>query len=211
MDPVSHYIELALRGDLDGLATLVEEVTDRAGPLAHYDLLIRPALAEVGDRWERGLLTVGEEHLITALSEQLAAGLSRRASARSDNVAVIACTPGNQHRVGLLAVAEALALAGWNPLVLGSDTPTQELARMARDRNAGLVALSVGLDAELPTLDEQLRRLRRVVRPDAAILVGGNALFRADWLAPPYVIACDSASQAYAEAWHHLSRTTARA
>ena len=210
MDQVSHYIELALRGDLDGLATLVEEVTARAGPLAHYDLLIRPALAEVGDRWERGLLTVGEEHLITALSEQLATGLSRRAAPDADHIAIVACTPGNQHRVGLLAVADALALAGWSPLVLGGDTPTQDVARMARDRDAGLVALSVGLDAELPTLEDQLQRLRTVVRPDAAILVGGNALFRADWLAPPYAIACDSASQAYAEAWHHLSRTTTR-
>jgi MerR family transcriptional regulator, light-induced transcriptional regulator len=208
MEPVSRYIELALRGDLDGLAVLVEEATARAGPLAHYDLLIRPALAEVGDRWERGLLTVGEEHLITALSEHLVAGMSRRETGGSDNVAIVACTPGNQHRVGLLAVADALALAGWNPLILGADTPTRELARMARDRDAGLVALSVGLDAELPTLQDQLRRLRTVVRPDAAILVGGNALFRADWLAPPYAIACDSASQAYAEAWHHLSRTT---
>ena len=82
--------------------------------------------------------------------------------------AIVACTPGNQHRVGMLAVADALALAGWHPLVLGSDTPTQDVARMARDRDAGLVALSVGLDAELPTLEGQLRRLRAVVRPGAA-------------------------------------------
>ena len=210
MDPVSQYIELALRGDLDGLSTLVEEVNARGGPLAHYDLLIRPALAEVGDRWARGLLTVGEEHLITALSEQLATGMSRRGRGGSEHVAIVACTPGNHHRVGLLAAADALALAGWHPLVLGSDTPTQDVARLARERDAGLVALSVGLDVELATLEEQLQHLRGVMRQEAAVLVGGNALFRADWLAPPYVIACDSAAQAYAEAWHHLSRTTMR-
>ena len=196
MRAVDHYIELALRPDVEGLAKLVQDTVAEQGTLACYDTLIRSALVEVGARWERDELTVGDEHLITSLTEQVLAELSRR-HAGSPHVAVVACTFANRHRVGLLMVADALALAGWQPLVLDAETSIGDIARVARDRGATLIALSVGLDDEPDDLTTTLQTLRGDVGDQAHILVGGGPLARSTWSPPAGIEVCSSATEAH--------------
>lgn len=196
MHAVDHYIELALRPDVEGLAKLVQDAVAEQGTLACYDTLIRPALVEVGARWERDELTVGDEHLITSLTEQVLADLSRR-HAGSPHVAVVACTVANRHRVGLLMVADALALAGWQPVVLDAETRIDDIVHVARDRGAALIALSVGLDEELDDLTTTLRTLRGDVGDQTHIIVGGGPLARSTWTPPAGVEVCSSAAEAY--------------
>lgn len=204
MDPVTRYIELALAPDIEGLARLIEQTTVELGPLACYDALIRPALIEVGHRWERDELTVGDEHLITALTEELISSLSQR-HAGSSHVALVACTPDNRHRVGMLMVADALGIAGWQPIMLGAETPLGDLGRMARERGARLIALSVGLEAELDGLSAALDELRAVVGDEVAILLGGGPLGRhGHWRPPAHVVTLSTAAQAAAEGQRRL-------
>lgn len=200
MDAVDRYIRLALEPDLAGLARLLDETIEEVGPLAGYDELVRPALVEVGRRWERDELTVGDEHLITALTEQVLTDLSRRHTG-SDHVAVVACTPANRHRVGLLMVTDALGLAGWQPIVMAAQTPALDIARTARDRGAQLIALSVGLEVELDDLADQLDGIREVVGAEVPILLGGGPLARhPEGFRPPAgVTVCLSAHEAHAQ------------
>ena len=197
MRAVDQYIELALRPDVEGLAALVDATVTEQGTLACYDTLIRPALVEVGARWERDELTVGDEHLITSVTEQVLARLSQR-HAGSPHVAVAACTPGNRHRVGLAMIADAVGLAGWQPVVLGAETPTRDIGHVARDRGAALIALSLGLDEELDELTAVLETLRHDVGDHVHILVGGGPLTRTAWEPPPGVEVCSSATEAHA-------------
>jgi MerR family transcriptional regulator, light-induced transcriptional regulator len=206
MDAVARYIRLALEPDVTELTLLLQSHIDEVGPLGCYDTLIRPALIEVGRRWEHDELTVGDEHLITALTEQLLADLSRR-HAGSTHVAVAACTPGNRHRVGILMIADALGLAGWQAIVLGAETPAAEVGRMARDRGAELIALSLGLDAELDELASTLTEVRELAGDDVAIMIGGGPLSRRpSWEPPEGVVACSSAAEAHLEGSRLLGR-----
>jgi MerR family transcriptional regulator, light-induced transcriptional regulator len=197
MHAVDRYIALALQPDVEGLAALVEATVAEHGTLACYDTLIRPALVEVGARWERDELTVGDEHLITSMTEQVLAGLVQR-PAGSTHVAVVATTPGNRHRVGLVMIADALGLAGWQPAVLGAETPIRDIGHLARERGAALIALSLGLDEELGGLTAALETLRDDVGDQVHILVGGSPLARNAWEPPPGVEACSSATDAHA-------------
>ncbi len=197
MPAIDRYIALALQPDVEGLAALVDDTVAEHGTLACYDALIRPALVEVGARWERDELTVGDEHLITSMTEQVLAGLSQR-HAGSPHVAVAACTPGNRHRVGLLMIADALGLAGWQPVVLGAETPLRDLGHVARDRGAAVIALSLGLDEELADLPAVLETLRAEVGDHVRILVGGGPLARTAWDPPTGVEMCSSATEAHA-------------
>jgi methanogenic corrinoid protein MtbC1 len=204
MHEVDRYIELALQPEVEGLASLVDATVAEHGTLACYDTLIRPALVEVGARWERDELTVGDEHLITSMTEQVLAGLSQR-PAGSTHVAVVATTPGNRHRVGLVMTADALGLAGWQPVVLGAETPIRDIGHLARERGAALIALSLGLDEELGGLTAALETLRDDVG-EVHILVGGGPLARNAWEPPPGVEACSSATEAHAAASLLLER-----
>ncbi|MCU0308391.1 MAG: diguanylate cyclase [Thermoleophilia bacterium] len=119
--PLGHrYLRAALATDETALRAVADEA-GAAGPVALYDRLLVPVMTEVGDGWEAGRISVGQEHLVTGLSERLVAERRPRPDAQAPP-ALIACATGNAHRVGLAATAEILAAAGWRPLVLGADT-----------------------------------------------------------------------------------------
>jgi len=188
---VDGYLDLALLPDVEGLAELVLGEVATRGVLPVYEQLLQPALEEVGRRWENDELTVADEHLVTALTEQVLARVRRRAT--SGPTAVVACTPGNEHRVGAVMVSDTLGLAGWNPILLGARTPFEDLTMLCADRDVRLVALSVGIDEELGVLGTQLERLRLRLGPGVHVIVGGGALRRQpDWHAPAGAVLCTS-------------------
>jgi methanogenic corrinoid protein MtbC1 len=161
------------------------------GALPVYEQLVQPALEEVGRRWEYDELTVADEHLVTALTEQVMTRVRRRVT--SGPMAVVACTPGNEHRVGAVMVSDTLGLAGWNPMLLGARTPLEDLAALSGARDVQLIALSVGIEEELGVLGPQLERLRLRVGPEVHVVIGGGALRRQpDWHVPVGMTVCTS-------------------
>lgn len=200
---VDTYLELALRPDIEALADLVLAEVEQTGSIAVYDSLLQPALEEVGRRWERDELTVADEHLVTALTEQVLTRMRRRSI--SGPMAVVACTPDNAHRVGAVMVADTMALAGWNAVVLGAHTPLEDLATLCTTRDARMIALSVGIEDELGQLEDELRQLRSRIDVDVPILIGGGALRRhVDWAAPDGVVVCTSVTDLLTLARSHL-------
>lgn len=188
---IDTYLDRALVPDVEGLAELVLAQVAAQGALPVYERLLQPALEEVGRRWENDELTVADEHLVTALTEQVLTRIRHRAP--SGPRAVVACTPGNEHRIGALMVSDTLGLTGWDPMLLGARTPFAELAELCDARDVRLVALSVGIEEELGVLGTQLERLRLRVGPDVHVVVGGGALRRQpDWYAPVGVTVCMS-------------------
>ncbi len=188
---VDSYLDLALLPDVEGLAELVLDQVAALGALPVYERLLQPALEEVGRRWENDELTVADEHLVTALTEQVLTRVRRKST--SGPIAVVACTPGNEHRVGAMMVSDALGSAGWNPMLLGARTPFEDLAALCAARGVQLVALSVGIEEELGVLAPQLERLRLRVGPDMHVIVGGGALRRQPgWHAPDGMSVCTS-------------------
>lgn len=188
---VDTYLDLALLPDVEGLAELVLGRIATQGALPVYERLLQPALEEVGRRWEDDELTVADEHLVTALTEQVLTRVRRRVT--SGPRAVVACTSGNEHRIGAMMVTDTLGSVGWNPILLGARTPFADLATLCDARGVRLVALSVGIEEELGVLGTQLERLRLRVGPDVHVIVGGGALRRRPgWHAPVGVTICTS-------------------
>lgn len=204
MEAVERYLELALAPDVEALTKLVFDAVEEEGPLVAYDRLVQPALEETGRRWELDQLTVADEHLVTALTEQVLSSVGRRRT--GGPLAVVSCTPANEHRIGATMVADALALAGWRPLLLGAKTPFDALEELCLERGAGLVALSVGLNEELHALWERLREVRATLGDRVPILVGGGALLRGTWQPPEGVTVATSACAALEFGRQLLSR-----
>jgi DNA-binding transcriptional MerR regulator len=103
------------------------EVLDRQ--LAAYqvetvlrDLLI-PYLHDLGERWARGEVSVAQEHFAANLVRGRLLGLARGWGQGHGPAAVLACLPGEQHDLGLLAFGITLQRRGWRIIYLGPDTP----------------------------------------------------------------------------------------
>jgi DNA-binding transcriptional MerR regulator len=86
------------------------------------DLLL-PYLHDLGERWARGEVSVAQEHFAANLLRGRLLGLARGWGQGHGPAAVLACLPGEQHDLGLLAFGITLQRRGWRILYLGPDTP----------------------------------------------------------------------------------------
>ncbi len=104
------------------------------------DVLL-PILRDVGDGWQRGETSIGEEHFASSVIRGRMLGLARGWGRGLGPVALLACLPGEQHELGLIAFGLALRARGWRIAYLGGDTPLDELER-ASANDPDLIVLS---------------------------------------------------------------------
>jgi DNA-binding transcriptional MerR regulator len=147
------------------------------------DVLL-PYLRELGERWRRGETSIGEEHFASSLIRGRMLGLARGWGRGLGPVALLACLPGEQHELGLLAFGLALRARGWRVAYLGGDTPLEEVER-ASANEPDLIVLSAVSPKRVRALEARIRALakrRRVAlggagtRDDDAAALGVLAL-----------------------------------
>src|SRR5690242_8126990 len=137
------------------------------------DALLRdvvvPYLHELGDRWERGEATIAQEHFASTLLRGRLLGLARGWGRGIGPLALLACAPGEQHDLGLLAFGLALRARGWRIVYLGADTPITSVADTVRSVDPAFVVVSA-VDAQaLRRVAAELQQLSR----DTRLCLGG--------------------------------------
>jgi methanogenic corrinoid protein MtbC1 len=144
-----------------------------------YLSVLQPALYEVGRRWERGLMSVAQEHFATAVTQtvmsRLAGELLLRAPLGRRSI-IAACVDAERHEVGLRMLCDLLEVEGWTTIYLGPTVPTADLVRMVGERRPDALALSVSLAPHLLPLRQAIADVRALGAPQPVILVGGRAL-----------------------------------
>lgn len=104
--------------------------------------LVVPYLHELGDRWERGDASVAEEHFASSVLRGRLLGLARGWGRGIGPRILLACAPGEQHDLGLLAFGLALRARGWRIVYLGTDTPLRSVADAAHASDAVFIVIS---------------------------------------------------------------------
>jgi MerR family transcriptional regulator, light-induced transcriptional regulator len=94
--------------------------------------VVLPLLRELGAGWERGEITVAQEHFASNLLRGRLLGLARGWDRGSGPRAVLACPPGERHDLGLVIFGLALRDLGWRITFLGADTPPETIIETVR-------------------------------------------------------------------------------
>jgi MerR family transcriptional regulator, light-induced transcriptional regulator len=131
---------------------LFDELTTEA---VLRDVVI-PVLHEVGERWERGELSVAQEHFASNVIRGRLLGLARGWARGIGPQALLACPPGERHDLGLIAFGIALNRLGWRIAFLGADTPYDTLAGAADAVRPAAIVLALVWKPDgddLPTLE----------------------------------------------------------
>jgi MerR family transcriptional regulator, light-induced transcriptional regulator len=140
-----------------------QAILDRLLVVATVDtflqLVVLPYLRDLGDRWERGEATVGQEHFATGVLRGRLLALSRGWGNALGPAALLACAPGEQHDLGLIAFGLALHARGWRITCLGTDTPLPTLADAADTLEPTLIVVSATTREHFTDAAEEIRRL----------------------------------------------------
>jgi DNA-binding transcriptional MerR regulator len=138
--------------------------------------LVNPLLRSLGERWQGRRGGIAEEHFFaTYLRNKLGARLHHLANQRSRTRLLAACLPGEHHELGLLLFCLAAANHGFGFVILGADTPLDEVVHAQQQARAAGIVLSGSVNPTAAVLDG-LRLL--VERVDVPVLVGGQVAWR---------------------------------
>ena len=124
------------------------------------DVLL-PYLRELGERWGRGEVSVAQEHFASGLLRGRLLGLARGWGRGVGPIALLACVPGEQHELGLIAFGLALRSHGWRIAYLGTDTPLETLERAAEVIEPALIVVSAATERRARHIAPQLRELAK--------------------------------------------------
>lgn len=189
------------RAAMDALRRELSEALDRfdeAGANAAFDRLLAaatvdtllsdvvlPYLGELGRRWERGEASVAQEHFASALLRGRLLGLARGWGAGAGPLALLACMPGEEHDLGLIAFGLALRARGWRIVFLGPNTPLETIGEAAAAVEPDLVVLSAASPKRFERWADQLRELASRHR----VALGGAGASGAAGLEPASALA----------------------
>lgn len=161
-------------------------LADRMPAATLYQAVIAPAMHEIGRLWERGALTVADEHLATAVTHRVLGALhpptggSEPGAGTQRPRAILAAVQGEQHALGLRMAADLLEEIGYDTLYLGADVPTTALLQAIETLSPDLLALT----ATMPKSGERLREVIATVRAEQPRL---NLVFGGQGIASPQV------------------------
>ena len=131
--------------------------------------IVMPYLRDLGARWERGEVTVAQEHFASNIVRGRLLGIARGWGRGLGPRALLACAPGEQHELGLLAFGLALRTHGWRVEYLGADTPLDTIRGVAASLDVDLVVVSSVTPERVGELVADLRQIARERR----LAVGG--------------------------------------
>ncbi|WP_166350727.1 cobalamin-dependent protein [Phytoactinopolyspora limicola] len=176
-----------LAGDEPGAWRIIEaQLFAGAEPATVLVEVVAAALRDIGDGWERGELTVGDEHRATAVAVRLVGRLgavSTRPGRRRGTV-VLASAPYDSHALPGAILATVLRGAGYRVVELGGDTPADAVGAAAAAVGAGLCAVGISVGAR--ERFDAVPGVATVVRdaaPGTPVLIGGPAVTSATFAA----------------------------
>jgi MerR family transcriptional regulator, light-induced transcriptional regulator len=149
------------------------------GMEAFLSKTITPLNRLVGEAWMRGEMRVFEEHLY---SEQIthvlrdAIGTLRHPG---DTPRILMTTlPGEEHALGLLMAEATLSLCGAHCVMLGVQTPIQEIVLAAKAHQADIVVLSFSAAIPILHVKSGLQLAREALPNKVALWAGGAGVAR---------------------------------
>ncbi|HTU64440.1 MAG TPA: cobalamin-dependent protein [Steroidobacteraceae bacterium] len=171
------YLNTQLAGDRRAALRFIDDALRSGVSVPDMQThVVRAAQHEIGKLWQEDRISVAQEHLATAISHLALAHLFQHAEfrARVGRKVVVACVPGELHDLPARLLSDALDVHGYDVRFLGADVPLQDLLAVLAAEKPALLALSVTMLFNLPSMREVLRQVRSAL-PGLPIAIGGHA------------------------------------
>ncbi|MCJ7832260.1 MAG: MerR family transcriptional regulator [Actinobacteria bacterium] len=128
--------------DESGASKVIDRMFDTWSTVAVLRGVVLPYLHDLGERWEAGEVSIGQEHFASNFLRARLLSLGRGWDSGSGPLALLACAPGDRHELGLICFGIALRERGWRIAFLGADTPVESLKATADELRPQVAVVS---------------------------------------------------------------------
>jgi methanogenic corrinoid protein MtbC1 len=115
--------------------------------------VLAPVQVEVGELWQRNVLTTADEHAATAAVDNALAALAVTASvvdAPSQGTMAVVCAEGDWHTLPARMAAEQWRWAGWDVAYLGGSLPADDLTGWLSSAGPDVLAVTCSVSMFIP-------------------------------------------------------------
>ncbi|HEX8679910.1 MAG TPA: cobalamin-dependent protein [Chthoniobacterales bacterium] len=177
----SVFVQAILAGRRREALTVAREAVRQGHTVAGvYVHVFQEALYEVGRLWERGRITVAQEHMATATVQYVIAQMYSELplAARARGKAIVTGVQGEFHQVGANIVADMLEMDGWNVRFLGTNMPHRGILAAIEEGGVDLLGISATMLFNLPQVRALVHEVREKLGAGAPRIVVGGGAFR---------------------------------
>lgn len=170
-------------GPRHALLAQLETLLQRYGLRVFLTDVVAPMNQAVGEAWFSGKIGIFDEHHYAEQVRRVLTSALGTLPAGTESIRVLLTTlPGEPHGIGLLMVACMIALEGAQVLLIGVQTPLEEIVRGAVESRCTVVGISCSAHMSRRLIAAQLVKLRRLLPKDIIIWAGGSGVCSVSFL-----------------------------
>ncbi len=168
-------LETLTNGPRFALLAQLEVLLQQHGLRGFLTDVVAPMNLAVGEAWFAGKIGIFDEHHYAEQVRRVLTTALGSLPPGSENLRVLLTTlPGEPHGLGLLMVACMLCMEGAQVLLIGVQTPLEEIVRGAVENRCCIVGLSCSAHMGRRMIASQLVRLHKLLPENIYIWAGGN-------------------------------------
>jgi corrinoid protein of di/trimethylamine methyltransferase len=178
MQDLDSLRDAIIKGDDKSARSITQQaIAEGVEPMKLVQLLMMPAMAEVGRRFECEEYFV-PELMLSARAMKAALELVRpllaASGAQPTARVVLGTVKGDLHDIGKNLVSAVLEGGGYEIIDLGVNVPPEKFVAAVKEKNANIVAMSALLTTTMPAMKTTIDALQQAgVRGQVKVLIGG--------------------------------------
>jgi methanogenic corrinoid protein MtbC1 len=143
--PYAQVVERVISALRNHDPTLAEQILSSSALLVPKRSMVleilAPVLRAVGEEWQRGRITVWQEHLLSTLIRNTAGALPQ--AAQNGDAMLFATPPFELHEFGITLAAILASAHGWRTANLGTGVPAKEIVHAVRRLKPKIVVVGM--------------------------------------------------------------------
>jgi len=172
------FIKFLLDGNYEECKKMIKQKIINENDVKEvFENIFFPSMYEVGYLWQKGAITVIEEHLASSVINRLISSIysGKKFSEYDKGKALVSSIANEFHEIGSRIIADSLEMDGWNVKHLGANTPEQDFIEYIKKEKPFLIGLSVTMQFNVDKIIRLISQIRSIPDlEDINILVGGK-------------------------------------
>lgn len=145
---------------------------------AFWERIIVPSMHEIGKKWAKNEITIGEEHIATSICQRVMVEHYEKILNNSDinrRKIIVTLSPNELHVLGARIVADLLELNGYDVHFLDTNSTYEELLNLIKNEKIKEIIISTTLTSNLNSTENLIYKLKLALNRKIKFLIGGQA------------------------------------